>query len=239
MKIEKNMRQLIREELEKLKEEKYRIFISSLTPGTDNILGVRIPLLRKLAARIARGEYGDWRIYLKEAGTETFEEIMLQGMVIGYAKADIEELLAYAADFLPLVDNWAVCDSFCSGLKVAKNYKNRVWEFIQPYLNSDNEYEIRFGVVILLTYYVQKEYTPYAFAVFNRIKHDGYYVKMAVAWAVSIYYIYLPELTYGFLLMNELDDFTFNKALQKIMESLRVDTKTKRKIKDMKRQNKS
>lgn len=88
-----NIRELIREELEGLAEERYRIFTSSLTPGINNILGVRLLLLRKIAVRIAKGEYGDWRNYLKEAGTETFEETILQGMVIGYAEADVEEIL--------------------------------------------------------------------------------------------------------------------------------------------------
>ena len=134
-----------------------------------------------------------------------------------------------------MIDNWAVCDTFCSGLKITLGNRERVWEFLQPYLNSDKEYEIRFGVVMLLHYYVQPEYAVLAFACFNRIRYSGYYVKMAVAWAVSIYYIYLPEITYRYLLKNELDDFTYNKALQKIIESMRVDQETKRKLQGMKR----
>ena len=51
------------------------------SPGTSNILGVRLPILRKLAKKIIRG---DWRAYLASAQDQSFEEIMLQGMVIGY-----------------------------------------------------------------------------------------------------------------------------------------------------------
>lgn len=215
-----------------LAEEEYRQFSSGLTPGKDNILGVRLPKLRNLAKTIAKG---DWRAYLAEAGTETFEEVMLQGMVIGYIKADIEEILKLMSKFIPLIDNWAVCDSFCNGLKITKKHLELVWDFLKPYLESDKEYEIRFGVVMLLNYYIDSNYAPMAFAYFDNIKHSGYYVKMAVAWAISIYFINLPELTLRYLKENALDDFTYHKALQKIRESLRVDPETKEMIRTMKR----
>lgn len=225
------MEQSIREQLEEMAEEKYRIFTSALTPGKDNILGVRLPLLRKLAARIVKG---NWRLYLEQATDNSMEEVMLQGFVIGCCKADTEEKLLLAADFIPKIDCWSVCDSFCGSLKVSSENKERVWEFIQPYLESQKEYEIRFGVVMLL-HYLQPEYAPHAFAHFDRIKQEGYYVKMAVAWVLSMYYVNLPDLTMEYLKRNELDDFTYNKALQKIMESLRVEKETRKMIKSMKR----
>lgn len=225
------MEQSIRKQLEELAEEKYRKFSSSLTPGKDNILGVRLPLLRKMAAKIVKG---DWRSYLKEAADDSMEEVMLQGFVIGACGADLEEKLSLAADFIPKIDCWSVCDSFCSGLKPAPEQKERIWQFIQPYLCSHKEYEIRFGVVMLL-HYLEPEYAPPAFAHFNRIKHEGYYVRMAVAWVISMYFVNLPELTMAFLKENELDDFTYNKALQKIIESFRIDEETRKTIKSMKR----
>ncbi|MDD3172906.1 MAG: DNA alkylation repair protein [Herbinix sp.] len=225
------MEQTIREQLEALAEEKYRIFSSSLTPGKDNILGVRIPLLKKMAAKLTKG---DWREYLAQAADDSMEEVMLQGMVIGNCKADIEEVLDYACGFIPKIDCWSVCDCFCSGLKIVKSHKKRVWEFIGPYLKSDKEYEIRFGVVMLL-HYISEEYAPLAFAHFDRIEHEGYYVKMAVAWVLSMYYVKLPELTLEYLRSNELDDFTYNKALQKIVESLQVNQDIKTVIRSMKR----
>lgn len=226
------MEKSIREQLNELAEEKYRKFTSSLTPGKDNILGVRLPLLRKLAMKLAKG---DWQTYLKEASDDTMEEVMLQGMVIGYLKEDIEVVLALAKDFIPKIDCWPVCDSFCGGLKITADHKERVWNFIQPYLASNQEYKIRFGVVMLLNYFVSEEYAKKAFEHFDRIHHEGYYVKMAVAWAISIYYTVLPEVTMDYLKNNQLDKFTYNKALQKITESLRVDTATKEIIRSMKR----
>ncbi len=215
-----------------LAEEEYRQFSSTLTPGCKNILGVRLPKLRIMAKTIAKG---DWRSYLAEAGADTFEEAMLKGMVIGYIKADLEEILTLTEEFIPLIDNWAVCDSFCSGLKITKKHKAQVWDFLKPYLESDKEYEIRFAVVMLLNYYVDPEYASMAFTYFDQIKHQGYYVKMAVAWAISIYFIKLPELTLHYLKENQLEEFTYHKALQKITESLRVDPETKDLIRQMRR----
>lgn len=225
------MEHTIREQLNELAEEKYRSFTSSLTPGKENILGVRLPMLRKLAKKLLKG---DWRTTLALIGDDTMEELMLQGMLIGGGAAEIEEKLRLAAGFIPKIDCWSVCDTFCSGLKIAVTDPERVWDFLQPYLSSDQEYELRFGVVMLL-YYLNPQYAPLAFAHFDRIHHEGYYVKMAVAWVLSMYYVNLPELTMEYLKANHLDDFTYNKTLQKIVESLRVDQETKARIRSMKR----
>lgn len=222
----------IRDELKELAEEEYMKFSSSLLPGAKNVLGVRLPKLRKIAKEIVKG---DWRTYLETYDNYYFEEIMLQGMVIGYAKSDIEEILKYASDFIPSIDNWSLCDSFCSGLKITKNNRGRVYKFLQPYLFSDMEFYVRFGIVMLLNYFIESEYIERVLSVLDKIKHEGYYVKTAAAWALSICYIKLPEKTLKFLQNNNLDDFTYNKALQKITESFRIDKETKAVIKSMKR----
>lgn len=223
---------LIREQLFALSEEEYRIFTSRLLPGTKNILGVRLPALRKIAREIAKE---DWRNFLKDKTNEYFEETMLQGMVIGYGKAGIEEILGYVTDFVPKIDNWSVCDSFCNGLKITKKNKEKVWEFLKPYFSSDKEFHVRFGVVMLLHYYIDDEYIDRVLDTLDKIEHEGYYVRMAVAWAVSVCYIKMSEPTLAFLRNNHLDDFTYNKSLQKITESLKVDKETKAFIRTMRR----
>lgn len=224
---------MMKQQLLDLVDRDYQKFASALIPNISNVIGVRLPVLRKLAKEIARG---DWRTFLeKEAEDECFEEIMLKGMVIGYVKTDFEELLCFVADFIPKIDNWSVCDSFCIGLKFTKKNKARMWDFLQPYLTSINEYEIRFGVVMLLDFYIEEEYIERVLQLLDNIKHDGYYVKMAVAWAISICYVKLPEPTMLYLLNNTLDIFTYNKALQKIKESYRVDQETKKMLQSMKR----
>lgn len=222
----------IKEQLRNYADEEYAKFMSSLTPGKDNIIGVRLPILRKMAKQIAKGNYEE---YLKEVTCDTYEEVMLTGMVIGYIKTDIEELLTLVREYIPLIDNWAVCDSFCSGLKITKFHKERVWNFLCPYLYSDKEFEVRFAVIMILNYYVDSYYATQAFHHFDKIKHDGYYVKMAIAWAISVFYTKLPDLTLEYIKNNNLDDFTHNKAIQKIRESLRVDKETKDMIKSYKR----
>ncbi|MCU6796418.1 DNA alkylation repair protein [Paenibacillus sp. WQ 127069] len=226
------METTIKEQLIELAEEKYQKFTAALIPNINNVLGVRLPELRKLAKMIAKS---DWRTYLDQADSEYFEEVMLQGMVIGYIQTDSAEFLRYVADFVPKIDNWSVCDSFCIGLKFTLTNKETMWDFVQPYLLSKHDYDIRFGVVMLLDYYIEEEYISRVLERLDSIKHEGYYVKMAVAWALSICYVLLPEPTMIYLKSNSLDKMTYNKALQKITESYRVDQETKRLIRSMKR----
>lgn len=83
-------------------------------------------MLRSLAKQLAKE---DWRTYLKEARDDTYEEIMLQGLVIGYVKAEMEELLEYAAAFIPKIHDWSVNDGFCSTFKIVRKHRAEVWDF--------------------------------------------------------------------------------------------------------------
>lgn len=226
------MKNTVRAQLFQLADERYREFQKGLCPGNDNIIGVRLPLLRKIAKQIARS---DWKIYIREAKDEYYEEVMLQGLVIGYVKTDIEEILNLATNFIPKIDNWAVCDSFCTGLKFTKKNRKRILKYIKSYLSSEKEFEVRFGVVMLLEFYIKDNYIDKVLLLLDGVKHQGYYVKMSVAWAISICCIKFPEKTMEYLKNNSLDDFTYNKSLQKITESLRVDKETKILIRGMKR----
>lgn len=222
----------LRDKLFELSDDKFKTFHSRLCPNTDNIIGVRLPLLRQLTKEIAKG---DWRNFLSNSKEEYYEEILINGLVIAYAKCDVEERLNYIESFVPKIDNWAICDSFCNTLKFVNKNKEIMWEFIQPYLKSYNEFEIRFAVVIILNYYITEDYIDLVLKTLDNIKHDGYYVKMAVAWAISMCFVKFEEKTMAYLKDNSLDDFTYNKSLQKICESLRVDKNTKELIKSMKR----
>lgn len=218
--------------LEELADPQYQKFHSGLLPGVENVLGVRVPDLRKLAKEIAMG---DWQTFLKENDRRFYECDMLQGLVIGYAKIDFETRFSYIKSFVPRIHNWAVCDMCCSSFKEAKQHRAEVWEFLKPYLSSGEEYEIRFGVVMLLSHFIDAEYVQKAFAAFDGITSEAYYVRMAVAWAISVYFVHFREETFAYLKNNQLDDWTYNKALQKIVESYRVDAETKQVIRGMKR----
>lgn len=222
----------IREELFKLQDLNYKKFHSKLCPNTKNIIGVKIPELRKIAKKIARENPEK---FLNTTQTQYYEEKMLYGLVIGYMKLDFKNLLYYLDKFVPMIDNWAVCDSCISTYKFTKKYKKEMWKYIQKYLKSDKEFELRFAIVMIMDYYLEEEYLEKVLNVYNNINHEGYYVKMAVAWAISICYIKFPQITELFLKNNNLNNFTYNKALQKIIESNRVSKQTKEKIKLMKR----
>ena len=226
------MREKIRKELEIIAEENYRIFAAKLIPNIDNLLGVRLPKLRKIAKKIVQLDYD---YYLAMDNHLYFEEVMLQGMIIGEIKLPWTERSCYVKQFISKIDNWSVCDSFCCGLEFEVSEKELVWQFLQPYFASDKPYDIRFAVVMLLFYFVDDEYAQKGFTLFDQIKNDDYYVKMAVAWAISIYFRELPTLTMSYLQKNQLDDWIYNKALQKITESLKVDSSTKIIIRSMKR----
>lgn len=230
--MKKYIEETVRAELMELAEPKYKQFASSLIPGCNNLIGVRIPLIRNIAKRMAKDNPIE---YLEKAEEIYFEETMLKALIIGNMKADIEVILGQATQFIPHITNWSLCDSFCTELKIVKENKERVWRFLEPYWKSNVTYEIRVAVVMGLFYYIDLDYLEQLFGFFNDIQHEDYYVKMAVAWAISMCYVKFPEETMGFLQRNKLDNFTYNKALQKICESLQVDEDTKRSIKLMKR----
>lgn len=229
--INKSINEEIRSKLFNLSEDEYRNFHNKLCPNTENILGVRLPLLRNIAKDLAKN---NWEAYLNNPYNEYYEEIMIEGLTIGYIKTDINTRLKYIKRFIPKIDNWAICDSFCNNLKFTKNNLNEVWEFISTYLSSNKEFELRFAIVMMLHYYINEEYIDRVLHILNDINHEGYYVKMAVAWAISFAYIKFPHKTLVFLKNNNLDSFTYNKSLQKIIESTRVSNEDKDLIRSMK-----
>lgn len=215
------MKQEIKKKLLEISDQKYKEFHGGLCPGTENIIGVRVPVLRKYAQELFKEK--DWKQTIEEIDDEYYEEIMLQGMLIGLAKKeDINTILKLVEKYVPKIDNWAICDVFCAGLKIIKKYKKEMWNFIQKYLKSDKEFEIRFAVVMILDYYIDDVYLKEDFKIFDDIKHEGYYVKMAVAWAISVCLVKYYEDTIEYLKTSKIDNWTYNKAIQKAIESYRI-----------------
>ncbi|HWI48270.1 MAG TPA: DNA alkylation repair protein [Rummeliibacillus sp.] len=228
------MQNLIQKRLFEVQDLPYRDFNAKLIPTVDkdSMIGVRIPAIRKIAKEVAKE---DPLTYLSNARYQYYEEKMLRGMVIGYAKMDFVEQLTYIKDFIPKIDNWSVSDSFCTGLKSTKNYQQEMWQFIQPYAASNEEYKARFAAVMLLNYFVDETYIQQTLDLLDSIQNGKFYTQMAVAWAISICYIKFPEITEAYLKISAQNTFTYNKALQKIIESNRIDHETKDKIRGMKR----
>ena len=219
----------IREKLFELQDKKYQEFHSKLCPNVEDIIGVRIPILRRLAKQIAKENPKEFL----EKTPKYYEERMLQGFVIGYMKAELKEKLDYLDRFVPMIDNWAVCDCCVSTYKFTNKYPKEMWKYIQKYLSSHREFELRFAIIMIMDYYLTREYIDQA--IYDSIQNEGYYVKMGVAWALSMAYVKFPEKTMRLLQNNHLDDFTYNKALQKMIESYQIDKETKQRLKEMKR----
>lgn len=226
-------REQIAAQLHKLADEQYRTFHSGLCPGTDNILGVRTPTLRQYAKELLR-QYPAEQL-LETIGTDWYEEILLRGLVIGMDKtAPWEITWARVEAFVPQIDNWAVCDLFCAGLKAVKKHRAEVLTRIQPYLTAPEEFSVRFALVILLDYYIEEDTLENVFDAVRRVRHDGYYVKMAAAWLLSICLVKQYGRTVDFLRTAELDEWTRRKAIQKARESRRLTAEQKEFLKTLK-----
>jgi 3-methyladenine DNA glycosylase AlkD len=215
-------------------ETKYKEFSQSLIPGSRPILGVRIPALRNLAKEIAKG---DWKAYLDNAVDDTFEEVNLQGFVIGYAKADYETLLPYIKKYVAKINDWSLCDGFCATLKVTKRYKSQFNELLKEYAEKNTEFDQRFVAVMLMDYYLEDEDIDETFAMLDGLKNDSYYCKMGVAWAVATAMAKQREKTWEYMQQgnNTLDDWTYNKSIQKMIESYRISDEDKAMLRQMKR----
>lgn len=231
----KEITQKIQKRLFELQDKRYKEFHGTLCNTCEyEIIGVRVPELRKLAKGIIKE---DFRAFLDDKEINYYEEIMLKGLIIGLANLSFDETCKYLKDFIPIIDNWAVCDITCSSLKITKKYMDEMWEFLFPYVKSNNEYEIRFSIVMYLSYYINQKYLQEIFKIIENIKDDGYYTKMAIAWFISIAYIKEKDMTIKFLNNTNIDNWTYNKALQKIVESYRVSDEDKVVIRKLKRLN--
>lgn len=215
-----------------LKDESYRQFHSRLMPNIpmDKIIGVRTPLLRKYAKEVAKiPEVYD---FLNELPHTYYEENNLHGALLGILYKDAECYLEQLEKFLPYVDNWATCDMMSA--KVFKKNLPLVYEHVKRWLKSDKTYTIRFGVVTLLGYYLEDAFKPEMLHMAAEINSKEYYVKMAVAWYFSMALVKQYESTIGYFTTSVLDTWTHNKAIQKAIESYRIDSDTKAYLRELK-----
>lgn len=224
----------IRKELLELKDEEYGRFQKKLCPDTNlEIIGIRIPKLRNLAKELAEEDY---KYYLNSIENKYFEEILLEGFIIGYCKVDIYEKLELIKEFVPKIDSWSITDTFCPTLKIKEKDLEKVWDFIMPYLKSNKEFEVRFAIIMMLDYYITDQYVDEVIECLDKVDNEGYYAKMAVAWTLAEigikYYDKLIKYLKG---NNKLDTFTYNKTLQKLRESYRISSEQKEELKKMKR----
>lgn len=221
------MRTSVLNELKGLAEEDYKEFNRKIIPTEQTVLGVRIPVLRKIAKRIAKTDALE---FINSDKKNIYEMIMLEGMVLSYLDKSFNDLLPLTERFLNRVDNWAQIDSTVCDFKRIKKEKGVVLAIVKKWLESDREFIVRAGLVILLAHFVDKENLPLIFNSSQRVDHTGYYVQMGNAWLISVCMAKFPDETIAFLKNNTLDKTTQNKAIQKSRESYRVSREHKAQI---------
>ena len=214
---------------------KYKAFHSSLIPDdeSDSFIGIRMPDMRKIAKEISKENA---REFLNISKTEYYEQRIISAIVTGLIKTEnFEDFISLVNNFIPKINNWAVCDGFCAGLKEVKKYKIEFFDYLTNYLESKNEWYIRFAFVIMLDYYLDSEFIDAVLARCDSVNSDKYYILMAQAWLIATAYAKQRETTHSYFLNNNLNDATFNKAIQKCIESRRVSDEDKKFLRTLKR----
>ena len=211
------------EYLKSIREESYKEFSEKITFTKYEILGIRLPKLRSIAKEIKRGDY---RTFLNRKNSTYYEEVMLHLLVLASMK-EVEECMLYFDDAINLIDNWALCDTFCNSLKLVAKNKEYFLKVIEKLLKNKEVYHIRVGLILLLCYYVEEPYLDFIVNALDNIQSEEYYVNMAMAWLVCE--IFIKEESFGlhYLEHNHLNKFTINKSISKIRDSYRVSKEMK------------
>lgn len=200
-------------------------------------IGVKTSVIKTIAKTLINN-YGNE--YLNQEHYY-YEEYLIHGMMIGYLKSSFNEFVNNLNNYIPYIDNWALCDQPVATFKTINKHYEEMFPILVTYVKSDSEYKARVGYCCFLSYYINKNRNEY----FNEILKlcdentlDYYYVKMMIAWLLSVMYIKNEHLIINYLKNNNLDDFTFNKTISKINDSFRVTKEQKIYLKQIKLQRK-
>jgi len=223
-------------------DERYRkghISIVSASSGR-RILGVHIPEMKALAKKLAAGpdcirmleEFDEVENKAaaeglsSEAKRLSHEEMSVWGFMINCMKCTFEQRLEYVKKFVPHIDNWAVCDSFCSSAKWASKNKDALWEYLCSLFGSDREFEVRFAVVMCLSYYLDEQWLPRVFFRLDSLDFgpagSNYYVRMGVAWLLATALAKFPDDTRAWLRHCRLPEDVLKLYVRKVRESFRT-----------------
>lgn len=216
--------------LQTLGEDSYKKFNANIIPDTPDILGIRVPELRKIAKEILKGNYAEF-LSCKKGGCH--EEIVIEGLVMAGIKCGYDEMLGYMKQFADKIYNWAICDTV--SFKGIKKYLPELFSDIEYFIYNKNPWVQRFGFGCLLEFYLTDEYIDRVLEYVNSVNSDFYYVEMMQAWLIATAAAKQRDKTLAFLKNNNLNDFTHNKAIQKMRESYRISKEDKIYIKNLKR----
>ena len=222
----------IRAELLENADEKYKAFHGALVPNQEreHMLGVRVPVLRRLAKKYAKRE--DAGSCLRDVTHIYYEENAVDSFMIEQIK-DFDRCMQETERFLPYIENWAVCD--CFSPKVFAAHKPALFEACKCWLRSAHTYTVRYGLVMLLKHFLTEEYATKALRLAAEVDREEYYINMAVAWLFAEAVVKCPELAVEYLEQAVLKTEVHNKAIQKARESFRVSDEMKQYLNTLKR----
>ncbi len=210
---------VIRAQLFALQDKEYQVFYSRLMPTLppETVIGVRVPLLRKLAKQLA--DTPEAEAFLQKLPHFYYEENALHAFLLEPVR-DYGIALAATERFLPYVDNWAVCDSFSP--KVFAQHKPELLCAIRRWLGSDQVYTARYGIGMLMRYYLDEQFKPEYPKKVAEVKSDEYYVNMMIAWYFATALAKQWDTVIPYLEERKLDRWVHQKTIQKAVESFRI-----------------
>jgi len=222
----------IREKLFELKDDSYAEFQRKLIPtvDADKVIGVRTPLLRKLAKEVSKNSEG-CSIFLQDIPHRYYDEDQLHAFIISGIK-DYTKCIDEVEKFLPYVDNWATCDQMLP-ISFKKN-KDMLVKKIYNWLDSDKTYTVRFAIGMLLKHYLEDDFKPEYLKKVAAIRSDEYYIQMMVAWYFATALCFRYDLAIAYIRDGKLDDNVQKKTIQKAVESYRITQDRKDYLKTLK-----
>lgn len=226
------MKNILQEKLLSLKDDKNALFVAKLIPNIDpkTILWTKIPVLRNLAKEFKNSP--EKEKFLKIIPHKFFEENLLHVIFLESEK-DFDKAVLELEKFLPFIDNWSVCDT--SSPKIFKKYPNETLQKIKIWIKSEKVYTIRYAIWLLLSNFLDENFSADLLELVAEVKNDDYYVQMMQAWFFATALAKQYDATISLLESKKLEPFVQNKTIQKARESLRISSETKKYLLNLKK----
>lgn len=226
-----NINEQIKEKLFGMQDLKYKEFHARLIPNVnpDTIIGVRTPMLRDFSRKIKKDE--NIEDFLAVLPHQYYEENNLHAFLVEQIK-DYDECVAALNRFLPYVDNWATCDMMRP--KCLKKHTGQLLKEIQKWLSDPHTYTVRFGIGMLMTFYLDGEFDAEFLDMVAEVKSDEYYINMMIAWYFATALAKQYESAVSYIEKNRLPVWVHNKTIQKAIESYRITDEQKAYLRGLK-----
>lgn len=216
------------EYMKEISDEKCRKFNQKIIPDTVAQYGIKVPVLRNMAKKIAKGNY---RSFVKGFAGEKYEDILLLGLVLSYAKSDYDTMLSDMKFYAQKISNWALCDTVV--FYGVEKHLDRFYGDVLYFIYSQNPWLVRYGLTYLMRYYLDSVHIKDVLMRTYLAQNDFYYVKMMRGWLFATAFAKCPNECYEFFSHNRLDEETAKITISKARDSFRINKEDKKKIKEL------